>query len=283
MTLHQNPHVFALRSRLTQRLAPIAAQAQAGFQAFGPQLTTYCCLKRERIAAVVLPHPLIGIVLRGRKEIWLGPECQSFESGSVFVLPREVPMDVVNILDDRSGLYTSLMLEVKDLPEGVLPLLGSGPEPGKTALEIPLTPALVDALTHAAGVTEGGPQGEAVQRLRLAEVLTLLQGEPAARPLFDQSLADRVVWLIRSDPSRSWSVSEVALALGMGASTLRRQLDARGTPFRSLLLQTRMATAQRALAAGAAITSAAEAAGYASRSHFARHFRATFGTSPSGR
>jgi AraC-like DNA-binding protein/quercetin dioxygenase-like cupin family protein len=281
MTVHQDPQSFALRSLLTQRLAPIAAQVQAGFQTFGPQLTTYCCLKRERIAAVVPPHPLLGIVLRGRKEIWLGDACQSFEAGAVFVMPRGVPMDVVNILDDRSGHYAALILEVKDLPESLL--AGATAETGTRSLQIPLTRALVDALSHAAGVTEGGAQGEAVQRLRLAEVLTLLQGEPAARPLFHQSLADRVVWLIRSDPARNWRVCDVAETLAMGASTLRRRLDAQGTPFRSLLRQTRMAAAQHALASGAAITSAAEAAGYASRSHFARQFRAAFGTSPSGR
>jgi AraC-like DNA-binding protein len=49
------------------------------------------------------------------------------------------------------------------------------------------------------------------------------------------------------------------------------------------LRQTRMDAAQRALASGAAIALAAEAAGYASRSHFARHFRSAFGTTPSGR
>lgn len=283
MTVHPNPESFALRARLAERLAPIAAQLQAGFHAFGPQLTSYCSLKRERIAAVTPPHPLLGVVLRGRKEIWLGDACQSFDTGSVFVMPRDVPMDVVNILDDRSGRYAALILEVKDLPEGVLPFTTSDGATGRPGLEIPLTRALIDALAHAAGVTEAGAQGEAVQRLRLAEVLTLLQTEPAARPLFHQSLADRVIWLIRSDPARDWSVAEVARTLAIGASTLRRRLSDSGQPFRRLLRQTRMETAQRALASGAAIGLAAEAAGYASRSHFARHFRATFGTTPSGR
>ncbi|WP_368904456.1 AraC family transcriptional regulator [Taklimakanibacter lacteus] len=44
-----------------------------------------------------------------------------------------------------------------------------------------------------------------------------------------------------------------------------------------------MRAGQAAIAKGASSLSAAEAAGYASRSHFARRYRESYGTSPSGR
>ncbi|MEO5620340.1 MAG: helix-turn-helix transcriptional regulator [Cypionkella sp.] len=283
MTMHSRLPDAALNAQLADRLAPIAAQARTGFQAFGSQLMTYCCLERERIASFTPPHPMIGIVLSGSKEIWLGEQMQSFAKGQVFILPRGVSLDVVNILDERSGQYATLILEIRNLPEGVAPLTQPETEAPAQDFAMPLSQTLVDALCHAASFTESGPASAEVQTLRLREVLTLLRNLPAARPLFQQSLPERVGWLLRSDPAHGWSVTSVASHLGLGASTLRRKLDAAGTPFRSLLREVRMQAAQSALAAGSDSTNAALAAGYASRSHFARHYRAAFGTTPRGR
>ena len=66
-----------------------------------------------------------------------------------------------------------------------------------------------------------------------------------------------------------------------GASTLRRRLTEEGTPLRDVLAGARMQVAQELLLRGTGnVTAAAEAAGYSSRSHFTRRFRAVYGSAP---
>jgi AraC-like DNA-binding protein len=276
-----------LRSMLVERLRPMMApDGTAGRYAHGHQLFSYCSLDRERLRAIELPCPLIGIMLRGRKEVWLGDATHFFEPGTVFVLPARVPMDVVNIPAGPTSSYESLLLEVPALPSGMAPLTGgekTNVRDGDRQFRVPLDADLVHTLVHAATAIASEALGEAVKAVRLMEVLTVLRPITAARPLFEASLPDEVAWLIGSAPSEDWTVERVADRLGLGASTLRRRLAATGTSFRNVLRTERLRAGQTALAAGATSFAAAEAAGYASRSHFARRYRESFGQSPSGR
>lgn len=158
-----------------------------------------------------------------------------------------------------------------------------GREQISRAFGVTLSDDLVEALSHAATVIRSQEMSEAVQALRLSEVLTLLRPRPEARALFTQALHDEVAWLIGSAPTEDWTVERVAKAVGLGGSTLRRRLAAEGSSFRALLRQERLRAGQLAIAAGASSLSAAEAAGYTSRSHFARRYRESYGRSPSGR
>lgn len=288
MNIHyKNNDDAHLRSMLVERLRPMMApNGTAGRFARGRQLFSYCSIDRERLRAVELPCPVIGILLRGQKEVWLGDTPHVFEPGTVFVLPGRVPMDVVNIPAGPTSSYESLLLEVPALPSGVTPLTGGEKESirnGDRQFRVPLDQDLVDTLVHAATAIASEALGEAVKAVRLMEVLTLLRPIPAARPLFEASLSDEVAWLIGSAPSEAWTVERVAEHLGFGASTLRRRLAAEGTSFRAVVRVERLRAGQRALASGASSFAAAEAAGYASRSHFARRYRESFGQSPSGR
>ncbi|WP_425571082.1 helix-turn-helix transcriptional regulator [Sphingomonas paucimobilis] len=86
---------------------------------------------------------------------------------------------------------------------------------------------------------------------------------------------------IYANPGYGWQVGEVAAKLGLGASTLRRQLETAGTSFREVLLSVRMTTARALLgSSGYSVTQAAQAAGYASRSHFSRRVQAAHGKKP---
>jgi AraC-like DNA-binding protein len=285
MTLNSPNPQDRLRARLHERLRCFMAPGRAGMHNHARNLFSYCALHRERLAAIKLPHPIIGIVLRGRKEVWLGDVSQSFLPGSVIVLPRDVPLDVVNI-PGETGIYESLVLEVPMLPEGVAPLTLAerrGREAATRAFGVTLSDDLVETLSHAATTIRDEEMSETVQALRLTEVLTLLRKLPEARALFTASLAEEVSWLIGSDPTRDWSVHHVAQSVGIGASTLRRRLAAEGSSFRKILRSERLRAGQSALAAGASSLIAGEASGYVSRSHFARRYRESFGTSPSGR
>jgi quercetin dioxygenase-like cupin family protein len=95
---------------LLEKLRPLARKLERtahfpAIQTHGPQIFSYCCIERERLARISSDVPRIGIVLSGQKEFWLGVESQSFGAGDVFVLPADVAFDVVNIPSETSGLY----------------------------------------------------------------------------------------------------------------------------------------------------------------------------------
>jgi AraC-like DNA-binding protein len=275
-----------LSRRLLERLRPVVAgRLNPGMHHYAEQLFVYCCFDREKVKALELESPMVGIVLYGQKEIWLGDRTHVFPAGSVFVLPAGVPMDAVNTPDDTNGRYVALRLDVPGLPEGIAPLSRTERrETGETGgFGVPLGADLVEALCHAATSIGDGSVSETIKRLRMTEVLALLRPLPQARALFCQSLGEEVAWLIATAPAETWSVAEVSKELGIGASTLRRRLSEEGTSFRAILRRERLKAGRHAIASGASAIAAAEAAGYASRSHFSRRFRESFGTSPTGR
>jgi AraC-like DNA-binding protein len=277
-----------LAERLLQALRPLALdparpQKQPGMHPHGRQLFSYCCFAAERLARISNEKPLIGIVLSGSKEIWLGDAGQRFEEGDVFVFPHGRAFDVVNVPSETSGIYESLIVEVDHVPDAVRRLgrLPRAPAAGLD-LRVPLSEDLVAALSHAAPVLAASGHAALLAEHRLTEVLLLLRNVPAAAWLFDVSLPERVALLVASAPAQRWTAEMLGQALGMGASTLRRQLAGEGTSLRAVLSATRMQLAHDVLARGEGnVTAAVSAAGYASRSHFGRQFRGLYGTSPS--
>ena len=270
-----------LRADLVHRLRPMTTR-QPGMHSRGDHLFSYCTLDRERLAAIRLPHPVLGIVLHGIKEVWVGDAVTELRPGTIFVLPGGRPLDVVNI-PGPAGLYESLLLHVPRVPDAVAPLTPDESAGHGDAFRVPLTPDLYQAVIHAAAAIADSASAEVLKSLRLTEVLTLLRAVPAARPLFRRTLGEDVAWLVGHAPDLDWSVDRVASTLGIGASTLRRRLTAEGQSFRILVRNARLRAARRMLDSGASSLAAAEAAGYVSRSHFARRYRQTFGVSPSGR
>lgn len=277
-----------LRRALLDRLRPLATapgrpRKEHGMHPRGQQIFSYCCFTAERLAQFTIPKPIIGIVLSGAKEFWLGDDGRRFTAGDVFVLPGGATLDVVNLPDERTGLYESLIVEVANLPPSIARL----PFPARRAarpdfdIAITLTPELVNALAHAATTLATSEHATALAEHRLAEVLMLLRDDPAARALFDAPLADRVRWMVAAEPSRRWTAEEIGARLALGASTLRRRLAAEKTSLRAVLASARMEIAEAMLARGEGnVTAAAEAAGYTSRSHFTRRFRSVYGSAP---
>ena len=286
--MEQDPrHDDRLGRQLLDRLRPLATlpgrpRKDPGMHVFGRQIFTYCCFKTERLAQVTIARPLIGIVLSGAKEFWRGDTGRRFTAGEVFVLPGGATLDVVNLPDERHGLYESLLVEVPSLPQSIAGMPEPLPSPRQEFdIRVTLTADLVDALAHAATTLATSDHAAILGEHRLAEVLMLLRGDPAARALFDAPLGDRVGWMVAADPTRRWTASDIAARLGMGASTLRRRLTEDGMSLRAVLAAARMQVAQGLLVrCGASVTAAAEAAGYTSRSHFTRRFRSVFGSTP---
>lgn len=265
-------------ARLLAGLSRFRAAGGSGTIPHGESMFSYCALARERLLAIELPHPLIGIVLSGRKEVWRGGLVDVLRPGTLFVLPRGVPLDILNLLGEQSGSYQSLVLEVRG---GDLPDLDPPAARDAAGLAVPLDEALVEAVLRAAAAIADGPARGALLGSRLTELLALLHAVPAARPLYERTMADCVARLVGGDLARGWTAAEVARWLAVSESTLRRRLAAEGTPFATLLRQQRMQAARRLLAAGEGSQAAALAVGYASRAHFARAYRAAFGDNPS--
>lgn len=284
-----DPAQEALRGELLQRLSTLSAPSNAsgavphgidsGLNVFG-----YCCNARERFARSRLPHPVVVVVLSGTKEVWRGDVRQRFPRGVPFAIPAGMEIDLVNIPDSQSGRYESICITV-DAPlrqtlRASLSGLPDGPSIPRS-FGIALSADLVEAYGHAASALADAAAAEAVARHRIVEILLLLSGTHVGRMLAAVDRTEQVEAIVYGDPSHAWRVEEVARILGVGASTLRRQLKQASTSFRAICLSARMATAGALLSApGYSVTQAAQAAGYASRSHFARQVRSAHGVVP---
>lgn len=267
----------ALAHALLERLQPFHRANVSGMAPHGPGLFSYCALTRERLASVRLTHPLLAVVLSGRKEIWRGLDQHCLTAGTLFALPAHVDLTIVNDPDPRSGVYQSLILEITPEMWGAMPNSSTKSTADPT---LPLSPALIEALLHAASAICGGPSAGPVRQARLAELLALLHPLPEAAVLFDLPLSARIAQMVRARPEQDWQADQVARSLGLSPSTLRRRLRAGGESFAALLRRERMAVAARLLAQGQPSGLVAGAVGYASRAHFARAYRAELGRNP---
>lgn len=269
-----------LAARLLAGLSRFRAEGASGTLPHGGTLFSYCAQRFERLAAIKLPHPVVAILISGRKEVWQGTDGETIGPGAMFVLPAGVEMDILNIPDDRHGLYQSLILEIRpgDVPD-VLPVVAESTVAAGGRI-VRLTDDLVEAALRAAVALADEPVRPALQAARLTELLALLHRDPAARPLFARSVLERVLHLVRGALAHDWSATEVAERLGFSELTLRRRLAAEGSSFARLLRHERMQAARARIEGGAGSQAAALSVGYASRAHFARQYRAAFGEAP---
>lgn len=267
----------ALAARLLEGLVDFRREGVDGVAPHAPGLFSYCAVARERLRAARLAKPVVGVVLSGAKEIWIGDRAERFTPGAMFVLPGGVDLHIVNEPGERTP-YQSLVIEVT--PDET-PDLGPPPRLSPQACHaVPLTPELVEAAVHAARAISAGPGAATVRSARLAELVALLHSSPAARPLFDLSTQEQVARRLRGALDRNWTAAELARRMATSESTLRRRLAAEGASFAAILRRERMHAARRLIANGASAREAAGAVGYVSRAHFARAFRAEFGVNP---
>ena len=135
--------------------------------------------------------------------------------------------------------------------------------------EVPLSP---DAL--AGGTVIGGSHRSFWQAWRSGT----MTGEARFDPRVDETLA-----LIDRQPTdEHLPLKRAARAAGLSADRLRHLfVQEVGLPFRRYLLWRRVGLAVAAIGAGATVTQAAHAAGFADASHFARTLKAMFGVTAS--
>jgi AraC-like DNA-binding protein len=87
---------------------------------------------------------------------------------------------------------------------------------------------------------------------------------------------------MRAAPDEPHALADLAAAAGLSPSRfLHLFKETTGVPLRRYRIWTRMGAAVRRIGAGATLTDAAHAAGFASSAHFSAAFRAMFGMAPS--
>ena len=102
--------------------------------------------------------------------------------------------------------------------------------------------------------------------------------------LFERPSFARAVALMADDPAAGHTLAALARAAGMSRSKFAKVFqETLGTPPMEFVTRARLAQAHNLLmSTSMPISSVANQAGFASRSHFSRAFRSVFGTDPTG-
>ncbi|WP_448187508.1 helix-turn-helix transcriptional regulator [Azospirillum sp. sgz301742] len=251
-----------------------------------PALWSFVCRDRERLAPVHIQSTVLIVVIEGVKEVTDGRGTHRFTKGSALLFTPGWSGTVVNEPDPACGAYRALVLDFS--AELVRRLLRAHPPSAETAhpkrdLRVAFTPALAEAMLHAAAGLTAGLAPRLVEH-RCMEVLLALLDEGVwwlGRGI-PGSTAEAVRQLVRAHPDRPWTAADLAGEIGTSVGTLRRRLSKEGVALRTLLAEERVAHARHLLEAeGLSVQQAAEACGYTSRSHFARRVRTATGANPS--
>ena len=252
-----------------------------------PVISAFVTRHREDVKALAMPVAGLIVIIEGRKIVASGAGHRVYGPGDALVLEAHSRADVVNEPDPDSGVYRALFIRFpRDLVIEAARLwpqfVGKGPGGGAPRLG----PDLCSAILHAAeALSRRVPASKRVIEHRVLEILLILAEQgvlPLAPKYADGSAVEAVRRLIRHRLHLSWTAARVAAELGLSEAGLRRRFRAEGRTLQALLRAERMQAAYTVLHdRDADVADALAATGYRSRSHFARHFQAAFGASPS--
>lgn len=145
---------------------------------------------------------------------------------------------------------------------------------------------LLDALARRCdrSFRRGGPLGDRQGRLCLEQLLCLLQEEAIAEALGPVDLElDRIAEEMRQDPSRRWTVAELARRTALSRAQFTRRFTAYAglTPAR-YLINVRLARAHELLTeTQMSVTQIAATLGYVDVAYFSRQYKRHTGRPPS--
>lgn len=184
-----------------------------------------------------------------------------------------VPMDVAHGIRMRSGVSMRTLY--------LAPGSGAWPDVCR-ALEVsPLLRQLILHLVRLDGVDPAIPAHERLIGV-LADLITASESVPLTLTLPGDPRARRLAERILEDPGREETLAELSRDAGASQRTLQRLFRTEtGLSLEAWRQRARMQQAVVALSEGAAVTTAALAAGYRSPSAFTGAFKRTFGVAPS--
>ncbi|CNE14059.1 helix-turn-helix transcriptional regulator [Yersinia kristensenii] len=234
---------------------------------------------------VTVFSPALCHVRQGSKLVQWGSQAASAGQSTLILFPAGTEVSIANM--PNRGHYCSDMVY---LPQSVLRQFRQWY--GALAV-VPVTTASLcvplDANTRRAwdslllNLKNHAPDALS-QHAAMGVLLALHLAGQMGSLLIDRrdKLAEQVQQIILLDPARDWSVSDVAQALHMGDSTLRRKLMQEERQFRVILEEVRMGCALHALqTTSLPIGEIAARHGYISASRFTSRFQQHFGLTPS--
>ena len=235
-------------------------------------------------------HPLLCVVVRGRKRVFVGDQSFTYDPATYLVASADLP-GACQILD-APCLSCVLTLDPGELAGLLLDLppdLADAPPTTAMAVE-PLGADLLDPLLRLVRLLDRPRDAAVLAPLAEREILYRLLCGPRgpmlrqmARPDSQLSRVRRAIDVIRRRFHEPLPVDELAGVAGMSVTSFHRHFRAvtAMSPLR-YQKQTRLLEARRLLlgrpgdAAGVAY-----AVGYQSASQFSREYRRQFGTPPS--
>ena len=213
--------------------------------------------------------------------------------------PHLLPSDGLSIFDWASGGTarlngddTVLVGGAVNAPhDGALPIFSSMPKFIPVRRTDPLAGPLQTGLSLLAAEKMSTEVGGIAAARRLAEIVVIYALRAMTADSVDNygvinALADpimsRIIGIMDQEPTRRWTVAELARAVGMSRSAFANRFASRlGSPPLTYLTQRRLDKARSALADGAEpMIEVAHNAGYGSEGAFGLAFKKRFGISP---
>lgn len=242
----------------------------------------------QRLRAVPLHAPAVGLILNGRKELRIGNASYTLRPGQLMLWPANCDLYFGNYPEGPGGIYLALIFSFAPRAiEHFSRQYGTQTKAWEQSPEWNATapaPVLL-AMTQWVQLCLEGPVDPDILHHRQVELLLLLVRHGLAGNLLmalQPSWRQRVAHLLSLNPAHGWEAPEVSERLGCAESSLRRHLRGEGTRFRDLLEEVR-------LVAGLAllqetfwpVARVAAEVGYDSHSRFSERFRLRFGMTPS--
>ncbi len=228
---------------------------------------------------------LVGWVISGRKTLLSPRFDQHFQTGEVFLIPRNTRRDVVNEAAPGRHYEARVISFGPALIERFFQRFGqfaASPRlQGCAATAADL--AFASTFEHATQALDDPHRSSALQEHRALEVLLVLAERGLVfSPPQSISWGDRVYRLVGQRPDVPWTTATVAQAFHLSSSSLQRRLAEEGTSLGRCIRDVRLETALALLQSSTlAVSEIAARCGYASHSRFSAAFRERYGFSPS--
>lgn len=238
--------------------------------------SVYSAYKEQVIRSVPIVKPLLIIVLSGFKEVGGSGDIQCL-SGSFIILSSNSKIDMRNIPNQEE--YFAILIDFeyddfKNLPQK------SGPS--KHYVAGSLNPILEKSLMQYIDFSNIAPIEVLMERKKELLKLIYYSGHTDICHIQKElTLVEQVQSLISVDLSYDWTAEQIASALFMSTSTLRRKLKQEGENINDIKVRVRLVYGLHLVQTTEMhIGCIADRCGYFSQSRFTEQFKHLFGLTP---
>ena len=254
----------------------------------------FYCADRPSKAISYIQEPSICIVLQGEREIYLGTDCQRFDSSNLMFCPVNIPlsMHIKHASIERPVIVLSMKLNLSMIREVLAQIppkqhLASG----HLGIKWPLDDAIIAAFERLIHLFDYPNDIDFLSALIQQEIyyrlLSAEQGNKLKQLVINGSHTHRITqatdW-IKSHLNEPLMVENLASRCGMSVSGFHQHFKeiTQLSPLQYQKSLRLMQARQMIKIHGAQISQVAMQVGYESPSQFSREYKRFFGISPSG-